>query len=279
MAYKRQIAYFDLVEDGLKKGNAGFCKWEYRNGCHRIEISIHGLAGKGLERPGVYTKAGSYLGELILQNGRVEAVYRLEDTQRDWSRELGVLRIPLSRGRELEAEFQEERKEKTFTADTVETAFDEQKVSKNQKIPEEQELPEEKKMPDAVMAAEREAAERIAEPQVQTLWDRLAATNETMCPFGTETEYYRIALEDIYRLKEEYHVLRNNQFLLHGYYNYHYLILGKKTDEEEKYWLGVPGIYHEREKMAARMYGFEKFEGKQRNYGVGDQGYYLISAE
>ena len=66
---------------------------------------------------------------------------------------------------------------------------------------------------------------------------------------------------------------------MHGYYNYRHLILFRKKDDSNEYWLGVPGIYHEREKMAARMYGFEKFEGAKPNYGVGDLGYYLISAE
>ena len=57
------------------------------------------------------------------------------------------------------------------------------------------------------------------------------------------------------------------------------MIIGKKDADGEKYWLGVPGIYHEREKMAARMYGFEKFEGKRPSYRVGDLGFYLITVE
>ncbi len=48
----------------------------------------------------------------------------------------------------------------------------------------------------------------------------------------------------------------NNSFLLHGYYNYHYLIL---LEEEEQMWLGVPGIYHRREAKAAEVFGFTRF--------------------
>ena len=139
---------------------------------------------------------------------------------------------------------------------------------------------------DASEAQVMEEAQELSEPQVtkeeaplSSLWDILAATHERIHPFGTEAEYYRITLEDISLLKEKYHILRKNQFLFHGYYNYKYLILGKKEEGSEEYWLGVPGIYHEREKMAARMYGFEKFEGAKTRYGVGDLGYYLITVE
>lgn len=48
----------------------------------------------------------------------------------------------------------------------------------------------------------------------------------------------------------------NNSFLLHGYYNYHYLIL---MEEGETLWLGVPGIYHKREAKAAEAFGFGRF--------------------
>lgn len=48
----------------------------------------------------------------------------------------------------------------------------------------------------------------------------------------------------------------NNSFLLHGYYNYHYLVL---LEEGEALWLGVPGIYHKREAKAAEAFGFGRF--------------------
>ncbi|MDO4473357.1 MAG: hypothetical protein Q4B75_01695 [Eubacteriales bacterium] len=50
--------------------------------------------------------------------------------------------------------------------------------------------------------------------------------------------------------------LANNSFLLHGYYNYHYLVL---IEEEDGLWLGVPGVYHKREEKAAQNFGFSSF--------------------
>ena len=50
--------------------------------------------------------------------------------------------------------------------------------------------------------------------------------------------------------------LANNNFLLHGYYNYRHLVL---IDEGNQLKLGVPGIYHEREARAAATFGFPEF--------------------
>lgn len=50
--------------------------------------------------------------------------------------------------------------------------------------------------------------------------------------------------------------LANNNFLLHGYYNYRHLVL---NDEGNQLKLGVPGIYHEREARAAATFGFPEF--------------------
>ena len=50
--------------------------------------------------------------------------------------------------------------------------------------------------------------------------------------------------------------LANNNFLLHGYYNYRHLVL---IDEGNQLKLGVPGIYHEREARVAATFGFPEF--------------------
>lgn len=54
--------------------------------------------------------------------------------------------------------------------------------------------------------------------------------------------------------------LSNNSFLLHGYYNYHHLIL-IEAEQERK--IGVPGIYHEQEEQAAAAFGFTEFVPKE----------------
>ena len=50
--------------------------------------------------------------------------------------------------------------------------------------------------------------------------------------------------------------LANNSFLVHGYYNYHHLIL---TVADDRLKLGVPGVYYPQEAKAAESFGFPEF--------------------
>ena len=67
--------------------------------------------------------------------------------------------------------------------------------------------------------------------------------------------------QDIGLLPRENWVYGNNSFLLHGYYNYRYLILARlgKPGERGRYILGVPGHYGNNEKYMAAMFGFDRF--------------------
>lgn len=70
----------------------------------------------------------------------------------------------------------------------------------------------------------------------------------------------RVELKDLRVLPKSQWILGNNSFLLHGYYNYHYIILGRI---EGKYIVGVPGVFCNREKMVASMFGFRDFKASQ----------------
>ena len=72
----------------------------------------------------------------------------------------------------------------------------------------------------------------------------------------TKSQIRKIQRQEIAMLPRCEWRVANNSFLLHGYYNYHYLIL---LEEEDQLWLGVPGIYHRREAKAAEVFGFTRF--------------------
>ena len=69
--------------------------------------------------------------------------------------------------------------------------------------------------------------------------------------------YEKIQRQDLSRLPRREWRLANNSFLLHGFYNYHHLLY---IEEDDKVWIGVPGIYHEKEKAAANAFGFSEFQ-------------------
>ena len=99
-------------------------------------------------------------------------------------------------------------------------------------------------------------------------------------PFGDGREYLSIAPADFVVLRQEYHKMAHNSFLLHGYYNYRHLILGRlKEGNGWQYYLGVPGNFYHREKMVAEMFGFEAFEGEKDSAAPGDFGYFMKRVE
>lgn len=101
------------------------------------------------------------------------------------------------------------------------------------------------------------------EDPAETLWDRLRVTYPKVTAFecADGCEILVIKLQDIGLLPRENWVYGNNSFLLHGYYNYRYLILARlgKSGERGRYILGVPGHYGNNEKYMAAMFGFDRF--------------------
>lgn len=74
-----------------------------------------------------------------------------------------------------------------------------------------------------------------------------------------------IELKDIRELPKRYWYLGNNSFLLHGFFNYRYLMLGKKmTEESESIFLGVPGVFSGQERVMAALFGFPEFLPENR---------------
>ena len=70
----------------------------------------------------------------------------------------------------------------------------------------------------------------------------------------------RIDLSDIRKLPKRNWYLCNNSFLIHGFFNYHYLIIWECEERGEKRtYLGVPGIYERPERMMALLFGFPDF--------------------
>lgn len=123
--------------------------------------------------------------------------------------------------------------------------------------------------------AERISVKPEHTPLYENKWEQLLTTYEQIHPYGDNRIYVKLAPKDFIILRENYQHLVNNSFLLHGFYNYRYLILGKEKD----FYLGVPGVFYEREKMVALMFGFEAFECEGGEAEEGKFGYYLRKVE
>lgn len=116
-------------------------------------------------------------------------------------------------------------------------------------------------------------------PEIWTFSECLMRFPEMKLPFdGIRRKCCRITLEDMEHLSKEWTGLKNNQFLLHGYYEYHHLLLAKLCNRYgEQHAIGVPGEFCHRTQYMAENFGFYDFSplepGKRRN---GSFGYWLV---
>lgn len=143
--------------------------------------------------------------------------------------------------------------------------------------PEEQPVQEhscEKEQTDA--AAEEQAAakkEQMRESYAlyqQTIWERMCKLYPKVMPFPYNCQIgaLRIRPGDIGRLPKENWPMANNSFMLHGFFQYRYILLLRipaQTEEyEERYMIAVPGIYSQMDNYLADMFGFHEFLGSPK---------------
>lgn len=97
-------------------------------------------------------------------------------------------------------------------------------------------------------------------------FDSMKSSHEGINAFADDEigDCFRVTPQDLVNLPKKEWILGNNSFLLHGFYNYHYLLMGRKrTEERDVMILGVPGTYYQQEKMMAGMFGFPFFKAAE----------------
>ena len=91
---------------------------------------------------------------------------------------------------------------------------------------------------------------------------------EPVLPVSDGCMMERMDISDIRRLPKKNWHLCSNSFLIHGFFNYHYLVLKRVGGkEQEKLSLGVPGMYAKAERAMALLFGFPEFEAMQEPKG------------
>lgn len=105
----------------------------------------------------------------------------------------------------------------------------------------------------------------MSEKEVITLKshvEKLMALRPEYKPFGAGRISYsvRIGIGDVIGLSEHEPGLKDNSFLLHGFYKYkHILLASSMVRGHMNYYILVPGVKVEREQRVADMYGFHEF--------------------
>lgn len=129
------------------------------------------------------------------------------------------------------------------------------------------------------LTQEKPAQERLTqEKPAQEKWEPEEPEQEKIQKNESKPRYTccKIDIAEIQKLPQRNRYLINNSFLLHGFFNYKYLVfLERKSDPQstnraERY-LGVPGIYDPAEGAMALLFGFSKFvSGKEMETTEGE---------
>lgn len=295
--YRRFVTYLYYYENGQKKENCGFAKVEVRQEKFRVEIQINRrkrgtssvyLFARKNDRP-----EGALLGDLVVENGSGRAVF-VRDTQ-------GVGDTPYGmddmRGIYIGKPGQEFIASQWDDVDTDWNGF----VPWEEEEPEYYDDPAEEEEDTVAVedAAERqtpEDEETLAETKTEELsspqselkstqmgssapiqqnlvsawekqWEQFRMTHLVFHPFDEENKIWgvKMDLRDFKVIPQQYRNLANNSFLLHGFFNYHYILFGyeEENEDERRWFVGVPGIYQNQERMLAGIFGFPEFRTKQ----------------
>ena len=123
-----------------------------------------------------------------------------------------------------------------------------------------------------------EAAAQPAEQPWAMKWQFMLENYPVMTPFEGEDGILciRMELKDLRLLPKRYWYLGNNSFLLHGFFNYRYIILGAMKQKKQKRWfLGVPGVFQSQEKVMAAIFGFPEYKSEKiSEQNTGQFGYW-----
>lgn len=97
-------------------------------------------------------------------------------------------------------------------------------------------------------------------------------------PDGVRRQCCRMELSDLEKFPKRWKGLENNHFLLHGYYQYHHLLLVQLSGVKgEQYAVGVPGEFRYRDQYMAETFGFSTFYPlKKGNRRQGEFGYWYL---
>ena len=281
---KRFVAYIYSYENGEKNENIGFAKMELRAKEGRMEIHIRGAAPvqKGVKVNLFIREQGEIvaipLGEMPMQGGRGDflTAFELENvmgTELNFRAMEGILLLAgdgsifMSGWKEGEPfrvmpeqirfwekkHVAEEADTGQETTPTIETT-----QPQTAQPPETAQLQQQDHPQETVSATELPVRNIYPQCDWETCWEFLLANHEHFAFYKEgEITCVKIELKHIRELPRRYWYLGNNSFLLHGFFNYRYLVVGKM--EEGTWFIGVPGIYQAQERVMATIFGFPEF--------------------
>lgn len=267
---KRFITYIYVYENGNRGINTGFAKIEIRGNECRVEIHLRTVSKTmGNCKIHLFTENGGGLlsfliGEMKIMNGNgdygtiikadkigasdysfndMEGLVLFDDAEQ-------VYMTRWAEGKPLQVTKENIRLWEPPRFDREENREPQQEERQEQK--------------EDIVATEMPVRNIYPQYSWTDTWERMKQTHPCFTLPDENAECVRIELRDLREMPRKYWYLGNNSFLLHGFFNYHYLVVGKT--EEDRWFIGIPGIYQQQERIMASIFGFPEFMAADRDY-------------
>jgi len=145
----------------------------------------------------------------------------------------------------------------------------EQKEQKKQKEVEQKEVLTKEEAPQALKDEPEENKEIELETTEIKEFEDLFVNADFVNAFSDDELYdcIEVTPEQIEKAIGAGEAILGNSFLIHGFYNFKHILFGRVADNDRhtKYFIGVPGIYCNRERYMASMFGFVNFKKSHRS--------------
>lgn len=267
---KRFVTYLYECERGNKSKNVGFVRVNIRGEETSMEVYIRNLM-RNVDMGRLYALVykemlcGVELSDIKLENGQSDTCIKMQTSnimEREFSiNDIEGIAIRLDSGVYIASCWKDEYAEE---------------ITRGEFVVEEE-------------IAEKEIVEEVEEQQVEQ--PLVAAQDSPMTKEivrdGPNAIYEKIDLSQIRDLPSPNWHLATNSFLVHGFWNYGYLVLKKNVEAGETLLsLGVPGIFEKPEAVMAMLFGFPEFEAisseinekeKNQEAEVGTFGYWFVN--
>ena len=255
MDYQRLVSYIYSYPEGVKGRNVGFAKALVHQGQFKLNISLRGVKTDSPEMFGIYMMVtdGGYrlikLGECLVKVGQMEysGVFNPDNINETGYGFKDICGLAVAREDARYDCMMSMWKDEDVTPDML--------VFSAAKIPAETQHLQQK-------------AHRANATQTDP-FQKLFVRADYIDAFDDDYFYdcIEVSPEKLKCLNQNEIDIAGNSFLLHGYYNFRHILFGRVRDnlDNTKYFIGVPGMYCNRERYMASMFGFNNFKKSHRS--------------
>ena len=289
MDYQRFVSYIYYYDNDVKQNCVGFAKVLADSGFFKINISLRGITNSQAEMLEIYAIKDSselkLLSSCLAKSGNVEFSETFSQSNiKGYGFGLeSVIGIVICSNRRMEKCLMSVWKDVSIKPkdlrfdknDNFDKNVENVKKVNSQPKDSEEKSREEKNSETKNLDAKVEAASVFLKKQGESEkentdnLEKLFLKADYVDAFDDDYYYdcIEVSPDMLKKVWNRDDSLLTNSFLQHGYYNFHHLLFGRVGEnlDNTRYFIGVPGMYCNRERFMASMFGFNNFKRSHRS--------------